>query len=107
MHEHTFITNIINQVPNSKNVKSVTIEVGELAGIEPGHLKEHLIEHTNWEVNTVLIKSDVECECGYTGPARILERLHDLVIYDCPECSEIPNVLEGNNIKVTNVIYKE
>lgn len=105
MHEHTFIQNIIEQIPNNEKVKSVILEVGELAGIKPAHLEEHLKEQTNWEVSTIKIDSKVKCKCGYKGPARILERLHDLVIYDCPECSEIPETIEGKDIKVANVVY--
>ena len=107
MHEHTFIENIIKQVPNKEGVLSIHIEVGELAGIEPNHLIEHLIEHTGWEVIAIPVKSDVKCDCGYAGEARVLHRLHDLVIFNCPECSGNPEVLEGNNIKIIKVVYRE
>jgi Zn finger protein HypA/HybF involved in hydrogenase expression len=106
MHEHIFIENIINQVPDNKKVKSVEIEIGVLVGIEPDHLKEHLEEHTGWRVFCKVVNSKVECRCGYKGEARILQRLHDLVIYDCPGCEGEPEVLQGKDIKITKVVYK-
>lgn len=107
MHEHHFIQNIIAQVPDKEKVIGIEIELGELIGIEAGHLKEHLIEFTSWEVNVKPKKSKIKCLCGYSGPARILQRLHDLVIYDCPECgNDEASVLEGKDIKITKIKNK-
>lgn len=105
MHEHSFIQAIIKNVKDSHKAKEVSIEVGELAGIEPEHLKEHLKEVTNWIVNVSSKKGRVSCDCGYKGAPRILERLHDLVIFDCPKCSSIPEILEGKDIKIIGVKY--
>lgn len=51
MHEHSFIQAIVSGIENKENVMGIVIEVGELAGIEAGHLKEHLVEETGWKVN--------------------------------------------------------
>jgi len=107
MHEHVFIENIIEQIPNKENVVSVEIELGDLAGIDAKHLEEHMIEHTGWKVNVNVIKSKIKCDCGYCGEARILQRLHDLVIFDCPECgNDEVQVLVGKDIKIGKVVYK-
>jgi len=107
MHEHTFIQSIIEQVPNNDNVTSVEIELGELVGIEKEHLKEHLAEHTGWIVNVSVKKSKIKCPCGYIGESKILQRLHDLVIYECPQCgNDNIEVLEGKDIKILRVVYK-
>ena len=107
MHEHAFIQSIIAQVPNPEKTIGITVEVGELAGIEEEHLKEHLFDETGWDVTTIQKESLVECTCGYKGRARIKERLHDLVIFDCPLCGHIPKVLQGKYIKVLRAKYKE
>lgn len=108
MHEHIFIENIIEQVPNKEKVVSVEIELGDLVGIEACHLKEHLVEHTGWKADIKVIKSKIKCECGYSGEAKILQRLHDLVIFECPECgNDEAEVLEGRDIKIGKVVYKE
>ncbi len=106
MHEHTFIHAIIEPIENKENVKGVELEVGELAGITPEHLKEHLVEETGWEVKVSPRSSFIVCECGYKGPARIKQRLHDLVIFDCPKCEKIPLQADGKDIKILKVTYK-
>jgi Zn finger protein HypA/HybF involved in hydrogenase expression len=106
MHEHTFIQSIIAPIKNKEKVEGVEIELGELVGIEPDHLHEHLIEETAWKVKIKEIKSKVKCSCGYAGPAKIRERLHDLVIYNCPKCGKMPEVLEGKDVKIIKVTYK-
>jgi len=106
MHEHSFIQAIISNIENKDNVEVVVVEVGELAGIEGSHLKEHLVEGTGWEVEVEEKKSRVKCECGYEGQAEIKERLHDLVIFACPKCGKIPEVLEGKDIKILKVRYR-
>ena len=106
MHEHHFIQHIIKDIPDKDKVIGVEIELGELAGIEEKHLKEHLIDETGWDVKIIEKKSKIKCLCGYIGAARIRQRLHDLVIYDCPECDGEPEVLEGKDIKIMKVVYK-
>jgi len=106
MHEHSFINAIISPIKNKENVKQIELEVGELVGIEAEHLKEHLIERTNWDVNIKKINSLIKCDCGFNGRAKIKQRLHDIVIFCCPECEETPEVLEGKDIKILKVIYK-
>ncbi len=106
MHEEAIINSIIKEIENQEKVKSIEIEVGELAGIEAEHLKEHLKERVDWEIEVVKKDSLVRCECGYKGKAKIKERLHDFVIFSCPSCGEIPEVLDGKDIKIKSVIYK-
>ena len=105
MHEHSFVKAIISPVKNKKNVRGIKIEVGELAGIEPSHLKEHLFDETKWEIQTIEKSSKVKCSCGYIGKARIKEKLHDLILFDCPNCGKIPEILEGKDIKILKIIY--
>jgi Zn finger protein HypA/HybF involved in hydrogenase expression len=108
MHEHIFIESIIKQVPDQKNVISIEIELGELVGIEINHLKKHLIKMTSWEIEINLNPSKIKCSCGYIGKANIVERLHDLVIFNCPDCNSYdPEVIEGDKIKIVKVIYRK
>jgi Zn finger protein HypA/HybF involved in hydrogenase expression len=105
MHEHSFTEAILNNVKDKENVRGIVLEVGDLVGIEPGHLKEHIEEMYDWDVEVVLKKSKVRCECGFEGEAKVLERLHDLVIFECAKCGGIPEVLEGKDIKILKVVY--
>ena len=106
MHEHSFIEAILSNIENREKVSKITIEVGELVGIDANHLGEHIIEKTGWDVNVSEKKSKVKCECGYNGEAKILQRLHDMVIFECPNCGNAPEILQGKDIKIINVTYK-
>jgi len=105
MHEHSFIEAIVRNVENKDNVKSIVLEVGELVGIEAGHLKEHMEEQFDWDVEVLEKKARVKCECGFEGEPRVLERLHDLIVFECPRCGGIPTILKGKDIKIIKVVY--
>lgn len=106
MHEFSFINNIIEDIPDKDDVMGILIEVGDLAEIEADHLKEHLEEITGWEVEIEHKESLIRCDCGYEGIARIKQRVHDILVFCCPECDEVPEVLEGKDIKILKVRYK-
>ncbi len=106
MHEFSFINNIIENIQDKEDVIGVVIEVGDLAEIEGEHLKEHLEEMMGWDVEIEHKESLVLCSCGYKGIARINQRLHDIVVFCCPECDRVPEILEGKDIKILKVRYK-
>ena len=105
MHEHSFIQAIIKDIEDKDAVQEISIEVGELAGIEADHLAKHIEEETGWNVEVYQKDALVECECGYKGKPKIRERLHDMVIFECPTCKQIPKILEGKDIKILTVTY--
>ena len=106
MHEHSFIQAIVQDIENKDNVVGLTLEVGELAGIDADHLAIHLNEETGWDINAKQKDALVKCDCGYRGKPEIRERLHDMVIFECPTCKQIPQILEGKDIKILKVSYK-
>jgi len=106
MHEHTFIEAIIRNIKDKDNVEKIVLEVGELAGIEPEHLKEHLQEKFDWDVEVSKKEALVKCECGVEDRPKILQKLHDLVIFECPKCGQSPKIVEGKDIKILKVIYQ-
>jgi len=111
MHEHAFIQSIIREIPekNRDKITSIELELGELAGIEPEHLKQHMADETGWNISVEVKPSKIKCpSCSYTGKAEIKERLHDLVIFCCPECRSFNvDVLEGKDIKIMKITYSE
>ncbi len=135
MHEHSFIEAILRNVQKRassevagcrlQDIKKVVLEVGELVGIEASHLREHMMERVDFapkgvpsaqmaSANTdkvgnieVLEKAGlVRCRCGFEGRPKILERLHDIVVFECGECGGVPEVLEGEDIKIISITYK-
>jgi Zn finger protein HypA/HybF involved in hydrogenase expression len=105
MHEITFVKQIIDQIEDKDKVESIELEVGELAGIEADHLKEHIESITGWKVLVKEMPSNVKCQCGYIGRANIKERAHDILIYNCPKCSSLPEHVVGQDIKLKRVVY--
>lgn len=106
MHEHTFTQSILSNIKNRQDVTKITLEIGELVGIEPKHLASHIKEQTNWNIKTIQVPAMVKCNCGYKGKPKILERIHDLIIFNCPACGQLPKITKGNKIKIINVTYK-
>jgi len=95
----------LKDVNNRDDVKEIVLEVGELVGIETRHLREHILGRFNWVVEIIDKDSKVKCECGFEGRARVVERLHDIVIFECAQCGWVPEVLEGKDIKILKIIY--
>jgi len=106
MHEQAIIAKILEPIQDKINVVGLELHIGELVGVDPDHLQELLKQQTRWNVHAKPIKSKVKCYCGYQGPARIKQRLHDHVIFDCPMCGSLPRVIEGKKIKIVKVTYK-
>ena len=106
MHEQGYIDAIVRDVEDRENVRKIVLEVGELAGIEGGHLKEHVVDRFGWDVEIVEKNAVVKCECGFEGRPKILERLHDFVVFECPECGEIPEIVNGEDLKIVKVVYR-
>jgi Zn finger protein HypA/HybF involved in hydrogenase expression len=110
MHEIVFANSVLREIENSKEenkeIISVDLELGELVGIEKEELQETLEKMSPYKYEIKLTESEIECDCGYAGPALIKERLHDLVIFSCPKCDSTPQVREGNKIKISKIVYK-
>lgn len=106
MHSRKIAKDIINHVNKNygKEVKKVTISFGELVGISKEHIGEILKREAQWTVRFTSERSHIECLCGYEGPARISDRGHDYVMFECPQCgSPLPKLIKGNEIKVVKV----
>ncbi len=99
MHEHTIAQKIIKQANHYKNIKSITVEVGELAHLPSDEMKQILERLTNWEIKIIPKKAIILCVCGHRGEPKILQQLHDNNIYECPKCSfSLPQILDGKEI---------
>ena len=104
MHDSVIAQSILKDLKKFGKVKKAYIEVGELFGIEPKHLLEHLKDVSDIEFEVKQILSEVECEeCGFIGKALIIERLHDIVLYECHKCSGSVIVLKGDKIIIAKV----
>ncbi len=109
MHEHTIASKIIEQAKEHGNIKSIVIEVGDLAHLPADEMKEIMEKLTDWKIKVEKKPAVISCECGYTGEPKILQQLHDNNIYECPECSKsLPKILDGHDIILKEVeIYND
>jgi Zn finger protein HypA/HybF involved in hydrogenase expression len=113
MHEAAFANIIIRDLDSirdkSKEITEIIIELGDLVGIESAHLIEGLSFQSSYKFKVIKKESLIKCPCGYEGPAKIIERLHDAVIWGCPWCNDsadVMQVLEGDKISIQKIIYK-
>jgi|TARA_Y100000310_G_scaffold345817_1_gene470420 Zn finger protein HypA/HybF involved in hydrogenase expression len=103
MHETIIAQKIIEDAKKHGEIKSAVIEVGEIAHITAKELKETLTDMVSWSITVTEKKAKVKCSCGYEGEPKIIERKHDLVYFECPECGKVPSVLEGSQIILKEV----
>ncbi len=106
MHETVFAKKIIEEAERHGTVTEINLEIGELAPVPTEELVDCIKGIVTWKVNYKETPSKVECECGYEGRPTILERGHDYFYIECPKCHEIPNILEGQDIKIVSVKVK-
>ncbi len=109
MHETIIAKKVIADAQKlagkGRKIKSVTLEVGELAHLPAGELKAALATLTAWKIKVVGVKARAECECGFTGHPRVLMRGHDFCLYECPKCGRAPALSEGGEIILKEVRF--
>ncbi len=110
MHETIIAKQIIEKAEeqaklNNSKVLEITVEVGDLGHLPADEMKEVLenLKGKEWKINITQKKALVKCNCGYQGEPKILEKGHDHNVFVCPECGEIPQILEGENIILKSV----
>ncbi|MEK6982935.1 MAG: hydrogenase/urease maturation nickel metallochaperone HypA [Nanoarchaeota archaeon] len=106
MHESVIASNIINEANRHGMVKSIYLEIGELAQVPPDELFDCLKGMVKWKINSKIIKAKVECKCGFKGHPNILERGHDSFFIECPKCRKIPKLIDGTQIKIIKVVVE-
>ena len=104
MHDAVIAKSILRDLEQYGSIKKAYVEIGELFGIEPDHLLEHLKEVSDIEFDVVQSKSEVICkDCKFKGQANITMRMHDFVLYDCPKCGSSVEVIKGDKILIVKV----
>ncbi len=107
MHEINIVKQIIEAAKKKGNVKSILVEVGELAHCSAEEIESALKQLVDWQVIVATKRAKVKCKCGYEGNPKIVEKRHGLTLFVCPKCSELPKVYEGKNIVLKEVTIDE
>ena len=85
---------------NATQVKAVRVDVGEIAMVNPEQVTflfdvivedDPLFTGTHLECRTVKVRTC--CDCGYEGSEKFV----------CPQCGNLPHIVEGKEIRVTNI----
>jgi len=106
MHETIIANNILEEIEKKskwKKIKSVTLEVGELAHLTGDELKNILKTMIDFEVIITPVKAEVKCKCGYVGKPKILARAHEWTWFECPKCGAAPAVTKGEDIIIREI----
>jgi Zn finger protein HypA/HybF involved in hydrogenase expression len=103
MHETVIARGIIKEAEKHGKVKSIELEIGELAHVPSHELLECLETLVKWKITSKEKKAKIKCKCGFEGHPKILERGHDFFFIECPKCKNVPGLLEGTEIKIIKV----
>ena len=109
MHELGIATEIVNtsittaKENNAKKVLSVSVDIGELAIVNPEQLKfmyEVITEDTILKGSDFIMRmipAETTCSCGYAGG------VEDKFTCGCPKCGMTLHVFKGKDIMVTSI----
>lgn len=103
MHELNLAVQIVEKAKKKGDVRAVTVEVGDLAHVQPSEIKDALAKLVDWKLVIQRKPALVRCSCGYEGNPRVVEKRHGLTLIVCPKCSTLPMVVEGNDIILKSV----
>ncbi|MFH1642462.1 MAG: hypothetical protein ABIC04_06205 [Nanoarchaeota archaeon] len=103
MHGIHIAADLVNKAKEQGIVKSAIIEIGELANITKEDLEKQLLNIADFKFKVTEKKAEVRCLCGHIGPPNIIDRQHDLVIFNCPVCGMAPEVMKGDKIILKSV----
>ena len=103
MHEKLIAEEIINKAKEHGKVKSITVEVGDLAHLPAEDMEKVLKNMTEWDIKIINGPALVKCLCGFEGEPTILEHKHDFVLYECPKCKKVPKAISGEDIILKDV----
>lgn len=103
MHGIHIAGDIITKAKEQGKVKKAYIELGEIANITKADLSNQLKNLADFNFVITTKDAKVKCSCGYEGSPKVVERQHDIVIFECPLCGNTPEVIEGDKIILKEV----
>jgi Zn finger protein HypA/HybF involved in hydrogenase expression len=103
MHGIHIAGDLIATAKRQGKVKKAYVEVGEIANITKNDLEAQMKNLADFEFEIAEKKARVKCSCGYEGEPKVVERQHDIVVFECPACGMIPEVIEGDKVILRSV----
>jgi len=104
MHGIHIAGDLITTARKQGKVKKALIELGEISNITKADLSKALTDLADFDFEIEMKKAKVKCKtCDYEGEPKVTERQHDIVLFECPHCGEVPEVIEGDKIILKEV----
>ncbi len=103
MHGIHIAGDLIAKVREQGKVKKAYIELGELANITKEDLSKQMKNLADFNFVIQEKPAKVRCACSYEGRPEIIERQHDVVLFQCPLCKKTPAIIEGDKIILRSV----
>ncbi|MBS3121513.1 hydrogenase maturation nickel metallochaperone HypA [Candidatus Woesearchaeota archaeon] len=98
---------VSNKTTSFDKIVSVSFEVGDLAHLSAEELEETFKSMVKFKIIIKRKKAIVKCKCGFKGEPKILERGHHSLIFVCPKCEEVPQIVDGEDIKIVEIELME
>ncbi len=104
MHGIHIAAEIISKAKEQGKVKKAYIEIGQIANITKKDLEMQMKNAADFDFEMTETPAKVKCDaCGYEGEPKVVERQHDVVIFQCPTCGVTPTVIEGDKVILKSV----
>ena len=116
MHERNIVRGLIESALSDEKVSSLLDEGwkivrfvvinGSLSPVSSPDL-ERVFREEGYDVDVIEEEAVVNCECGYNGPPKVVERGHDFVVWTCPSCDRLyPRAVSGDRIVLAKVVVE-
>jgi Zn finger protein HypA/HybF involved in hydrogenase expression len=103
MHGIHIAGDLIATARQQGKVKKAFIELGEIANITKEDLSNQMKNLADFNFVIEMKEAKVKCDCGYEGKPQVIERQHDIVLFQCPLCKKTPKIIEGDKIILKSV----
>ena len=61
---------------------------------------------SDWQITVKKEPGMVQCSCGYLGEPKIIDKRHDFTLFECPECGNLPKIIDGKCIRLKEVVVE-
>lgn len=110
MHGQAIARDLLWKAQSKGDVKSIEVEVGDLSAVTVKELKDAVrLLAPQVSVKAKAIKAIVKCpkrKCGYSGKPKVIEKMHGLVLFECPKCRAIPKIVQGGEVVLKKIVLK-
>lgn len=103
-HQQTqLIDSLIKRAKENGPIKAITLDIGALCNLNPDEVRDYILLKTNSLVTISITPTRIKCKCGYEGQPIIPEQRQGQHLVICPECSALPKIVCGKDIRIHHI----